>query len=99
MTGALHSFAERQVLGGLRLEHLRARLAVADRDLARLLRLGDLAHEVDVQEPVRELGARDLDIVGKLEAALEGAGRDALIEHLAGLLAGLFLLLAAYRER
>src|SRR5262245_12177688 len=52
-----------------------------------------------MQEPVRELRAGDLDVVGKLEAALERAGRDALIEHLTLLLVTLFLLLAADRER
>ena len=52
-------------------------------DLARLLRLGNLAHEVDVQETVLEGRALHLDVVGKLEAALERAGRDALVEHLA----------------
>ena len=68
--------------GRFDLDHLR--LAVADRDLARLLRLGNLAHEVDVQEAVLERGALHLDIVGKLEHPLESARRDALIEHLAG---------------
>jgi hypothetical protein len=52
-----------------------------------------------MQETVRELRAGDLDIVGKLEAPLERAGRDALIEHLTLLLAGFLLLLAADRER
>src|SRR2546423_14143486 len=83
--------------GRLGFEHL-GLLAVADRNLAWLFRLGDLAHEVDVQEAVRELRAGNLDVVGKLEAALERAGRDALIEHLALVLA-LFLFLAADRER
>src|SRR5947209_14814830 len=86
-------------LGRLGFENLGLRLAVADRNLARLFRLGDLAHEVDVQEAIRELRAGHLDVIGKLEAALERAGRDALIEHLTLRLAGLFLLLAADRER
>src|SRR5262249_7034875 len=73
--------------------------AVANLDLARLLRLGNLAYEIDVQEPVHQRGAGDLDVVGKLEAALESAGRDALIEHLALLLVSLVLLLAADRQR
>src|SRR6185369_2557927 len=68
-------------------------------NLARLFRLGELAHEVNMQEAVRELRAGDLDVVGKLEAALERAGRDALIEHLTLLLVALLLLLAADRER
>src|SRR2546421_8143705 len=66
-------------------------------DLARLFRLGDFAHQVDVQETVRELRAGNLDIVGQLEAALERAGRDALIEHLA-LVLGLLLLLTFHSE-
>ena len=85
-------------LGSLGFENLGLRLAVPDRDLARLFRLGDLAHEVDVQETILKLRAGDLDVVGKLEAALERAGRDALIEHLALLLVALLLLLAADRE-
>ena len=83
MTGALHSFNENGASGRLGFENLGLGLAVADGDLARLLRLGDLAHEVDVQEAVLEVRAGHLDVVGELEAALEGAGRDALIEHLA----------------
>src|ERR1043165_330157 len=98
MTGAPSFRSRLWRLGGLRLENLGLGLAVADRDLARLLGLGELAHEVDVQEAVRELRAGHLDVVSELEAALERAGRDALVEHLA-LLLGLFLLLAADRER
>src|SRR5947209_2856512 len=85
-------------LGRLGFENLGLRLAVADRNLARLFRLGDLAHEVNVQEAIRELRAGNLDIVGKLEAALERAGRDALIEHLA-LVLGLLLFLTFHGER
>jgi hypothetical protein len=43
-----------------------------DRDRPRLHGLWDLAHEVDVQEPVRPARAVDLNIVGELEATLEG---------------------------
>ena len=43
--------------------------------------------------------ALDLDVVGELEHALERARRDALIEHLALLLVGLGLLVAADRQR
>src|SRR6185295_8972218 len=88
------------LLGCLGLENLTTGLTVrlADRNLARLLRLRDLAHEIDVEEPVHQRGAGDLDVVGELEAALERARGDALIEHLTGLLAGLFLLLAADRQ-
>ena len=60
--------------------------AVADRNLARLFRLRNLAHEIDVQEPVLERRALDVDVVGELENTLEGARGDALIEHLAVLL-------------
>src|SRR5262249_11646652 len=81
----------------LRVDHLRAR--VADRDAARLHRLGDLAHEIDVQQPVLERGAPDLDVLGELEHALERARRDALVEHLALLLVGLGLLLALDGQR
>src|ERR1700675_355298 len=68
-------------------------LAVADRDRARLPGLGDLAHQVDVQETVLEARAFHQDEVGELEHALEGARRDALIEHLAALafVPGVFL--------
>src|SRR5262249_40373032 len=73
----------------LRLDHLS--LALADRDLPRLLVLRNLAHEIDVQETVLEAGAANLDMVGELEATLEGAGSDALIEHVA-----IFLLLRGF---
>src|SRR6266566_2456164 len=84
-------------LRSLGFDHLR--LAIADRDLARLLRLGNLAHEIDVQESVLEGRTLDLDIVGKLEDALERASRDALIEHLAVVLLVLRLFLAFDRQR
>src|SRR5208282_3881383 len=74
-------------------------LAVADRDGARLFRLGNLTHQVDMQEAVLELGALDLDEVGELEHALECTRRDALIEHVAALLFLLGVLLAADGER
>ena len=72
--------------------------ALADRDLAGLHRLRDLADEVDVEQAVLEACAGDLDMVGKLEAALEGAGGDAAVEHLAAALLLLFLLLALDRQ-
>src|SRR5262249_35585200 len=62
-TGALPSI-EPKGLRSLGFDHLR--LAVADRDLARLLRLGNLTHEVDVQESVLEARALDMDVVGEL---------------------------------
>src|SRR5947199_3728743 len=95
-TGALPSI-EPKGLRSLGFDHLR--LAIADRDLARLLRLGNLAHEIDVQESVLEGRTLDLDIVGKLEDALERASRDALIEHLAVVLLVLRLFLAFDRQR
>src|SRR5262249_1621101 len=70
-----------------------------DRHAPRLHGLGDLAHEVDVEQPILEGSALDLDVVGELEAALESPRSDALIEHLAGLLALLHLLLAANGQR
>src|SRR5437763_15113432 len=78
-TGALPSI-EPKGLRSLGFDHLR--LAVADRDLARLLRLGNLTHEIDVQESVLEARAPHLDVVGELEDALERARRDALLDQL-----------------
>src|SRR5919198_2151009 len=83
-------------LRSLGFDHLR--LAIADRDLARLLRLGNLAHEINVQESVLEGRALHLDVVGKLEDALERTSRDALIEHLAVVLLVLRLFLAFDRQ-
>ena len=59
---------------------------------------GSLADEVDVQEAVLQRRARHLDVVGELEAALEGAGGDAAIEHFTALLALLFVPLALHHE-
>src|ERR1044072_2184320 len=85
-------------LGRLRLKHMRLTVGLADRNLARLLGFRDLADEIDMQEAVHQRGAGDLDVVGELEAALESARRDALIEHLAWLLVGRRLLVAADRQ-
>src|SRR6266513_732115 len=52
-----------------------------------------------MQEPVLEMGALDLDMVGQLEHALEGARGDALIQRIALVLLGLGLLLATDRQR
>src|ERR1700753_600271 len=60
----------------------------ADRDAARLLRLGDLPLQVDDQQAVLETGTPDFDMVGKRELALEVARRDATMQE------GLALLLA-----
>src|SRR5262245_25943112 len=49
------------------------RLALADGDGAGLEALGHVAHEVDVQEAVLQVGTLYLDVVGQLEAALEAA--------------------------
>ena len=68
--------------------------AVADRDRARLHRLGNLADEIDVEEAVLKARALHLDMVGELEAALEGARGDAAIEHFVALGVVLGLLLA-----
>src|SRR5438309_640741 len=68
-----------------------------DRDRPGLHRLRDLAHEVDVQKPVLQSCALDENMVGKLEATLEGPLGDALVEHLAGLLLVVDLFLAADR--
>src|SRR5205807_1955495 len=82
---------------GLMLDHLG--LAVADRDLARLLGLGDFTDQVDVQETVLQRSALDLDEVGELEDALEGTRRDPLIKGFALVLVGRLLLLAADSQR
>ena len=58
--------------------------AVRDLDLAGLGGLGDLADEVDMEEAVLQARALHLDMVGELEAALEGARGDAAIKDLAG---------------
>src|SRR5712691_11428186 len=70
---------------------LACRLAVADGNGARLQALGHVAHEVDMEQAVLELGALDLDVVGELEAPLERARRDAAVQELAPLLLGLLL--------
>src|SRR3546814_4493385 len=72
--------------GSLALEHLRglfaARLvARSDGDAPRLHGLGDLAHQCDGEQAVLELRAGHLDVVGEVEAALEGAGGDAAVEE------------------
>ena len=61
-------------------------LGAVDRDGARLRGLRDLAYEVDMQESVLEARALHLDVVGELEAALEGARGDAAIKDIAAFL-------------
>src|SRR5882757_9833110 len=55
----------------------------ADGDLhrARLLRLRHFTHQIDVQQPVHQRRAADLDVVGQLEATLEGAPGDAAMQE------------------
>src|SRR3954454_21856176 len=63
------------------LDHLCALRTGVDRDLARLLRLGNLADEVDVKQPVLERGVLHLHEIGKLECALESTRGDAAVQH------------------
>src|SRR5262249_2929211 len=79
----------------LRFDHL----GVADWNLARLLGLGNLPDEVDMQQAVLERGALHLDKVRELEYALECARCDALVENLPLLGFALCLLLTADGER
>ena len=60
------------------------------------MRLGQLAHEVDVEQPVDQAGVGHADIVGELEAALEVARGDAAVQVVLGLLR--VLLLAGHDE-
>src|SRR6516165_8802806 len=61
---------------GLSANHL------ADRNLTRLLGFRNLAQKVNVEQAVLKARAGHMDMVGKLEAPLESAGCDALIEGL-----------------
>src|SRR5262245_66632312 len=72
-------------LGRFGFDDLGLRFAVTNRNLARLLGLGDFAHEVDVQQSILEARFLDLNMIGKLEDALEGACGDALVKEFAGL--------------
>ncbi len=56
----------------------------ADRHLARLLVLGDFAHQLDIEQAIGIAGAGNLDGVGKLEATFEGALGDAAMQEDAG---------------
>src|ERR1700739_4703132 len=74
--------------GGLgAVDHLRSLGTGADRNAAGLLGLGNLANEIDMEQAVLERGVLHLHEVGELEGALEGARRDAAIEHLGFVLA------------
>src|SRR3546814_14621544 len=68
-------------LGGLVLQHL-GLLARGDGDAPRPLGLGDLAHQLDGEQAVLEPRTGHLDVVGKVEAPLEGTGGDAAMEIL-----------------
>ena len=59
-----------------------ARRAAADRDPARLQRLGHHPLQADMQQAVLQVRAIDHDVVGEHEAALERAAGDAAIQHL-----------------
>src|SRR6185437_8356 len=52
-----------------------------DRNIAGLHRLGQLAHEIDMQQAMLEAGALHHDMVGELESALEAARGDAAMEE------------------
>src|SRR6185437_8681617 len=69
-------------LGGARFDCFKGlRASLADRNGARLLSLRNLPDEIDVQQSIFACRARHNHVVGELEASLEGASRDALIEH------------------
>src|SRR3954454_19724526 len=68
-------------------DHLRRLRAGVDRNAAGLLGLGDLAHEVDMEQVVLERGVLHLHEIGKLEDALEGTRGDAAVEHFGSVLA------------
>src|SRR5580698_7491524 len=61
-----------------------------DRDGTGLLGLRDFADQVDVKQAVLEAGILYQHEIGKLERALEGARRDAAIQHL-GLVLAVFI--------
>src|SRR5215470_129281 len=75
--GRSHLLGLKRLGSDLGVNHLGLGLTVADRNLARLLRLGNLAHEIDVQQAILEFRASDVDVIGKLEDALESACGDA----------------------
>jgi hypothetical protein len=65
-------------------------------NLARLVLLRNLAHEIHVQESVIDIGALDFDMVGELEVALESPARETAMEILRLLL---FILLGLAGSR
>src|SRR5215211_3390603 len=64
-------------LGRLDLQEL---TGARDRNRPGLHRLWDFAHEVDVQKPILQARALNLDMVGELEATFEVPRGDALVE-------------------
>ena len=64
--------------------------ARGDLDPARLQRLGNLALQLDGEQPVVEVGGHDPHVIGEIEALLEGAGRDAPVQDLHALGLGCF---------
>src|ERR1700733_4024924 len=60
----------------------RNRLGGRNRNVAGLLGLGNLANEIDVEQTVLKRGVFHCHEIGKLEYPLEGARRDAAIQHL-----------------
>src|SRR5208283_4646645 len=65
---------------------------------ARLLRLGNFAHEIDIQQAVLKARAGYDHMLSELEATLEGPRRDALMQELAAVSFACALLRAADRQ-
>jgi hypothetical protein len=80
-------------LFGLRARFHSRLSAGADVDLARFHRLGDLAHQLDGEQAILQIGALDAHEVGQLGAAFERAGGNPRMELIAFL--GAVLRLAA----
>src|SRR5216684_2769517 len=72
-----------RVVGDLRSDGARGR----DRNAAGFLGFGNLANEIDVKQAILKRGVFHLHEIGKLERPLEGARRDAAIQHLGFVLA------------
>src|SRR5215204_2324702 len=75
----------RQTLSGSDPSRLQKLAGARNWDRTRLHRLRNLAHKLDVKEPVLQARAFDLNMVGELESTFEGPLGDALVEQLAGL--------------
>lgn len=76
--------------GDFRLKLLR--VPATDRDGPGFLALRNVPDEIDVQQPVFEVGACHVDMISKLKASLEGAGGNATMQVILAL--GLGRLLA-----